>query len=115
MDERIMEEINQIVNVIVKENNVLEIYLFGSYAYGTPNKDSDFDIYAILPDDSEKPLAVMQNINQAIFDVMKRPVDLLAARSSTFYERANHQTLEKEVLDKGIKVYGNKQLYKAMA
>jgi len=26
------------------------IYLFGSYAYGTPNEDSDIDIYVVLPD-----------------------------------------------------------------
>ena len=44
--------------VLIKES-VLQavpaeaIYLFGSYAYGTPTKDSDIDIYVVVPDDTE--------------------------------------------------------------
>lgn len=36
--------------------SVNTIYLFGSYAYGQPHRDSDFDLYVIIPDDSLRPL-----------------------------------------------------------
>ncbi|MDR0721943.1 MAG: nucleotidyltransferase domain-containing protein, partial [Treponema sp.] len=26
------------------------IYLFGSYAYGTPTEESDIDMYTVIPD-----------------------------------------------------------------
>jgi uncharacterized protein len=32
-----------------KSFSVKEIYLFGSYAYGKPDSDSNSDIYVIIP------------------------------------------------------------------
>ena len=46
-------EIKNINNIIEIKDKILEtldtytIYLFGSYAYGIPKDDSDYDIYAM--------------------------------------------------------------------
>ncbi|MDR3110323.1 MAG: nucleotidyltransferase domain-containing protein, partial [Planctomycetaceae bacterium] len=41
MDKKIADELETIKNIIVQTVPVEQIYLFGSYAYGTPNEDSD--------------------------------------------------------------------------
>ncbi|MCX6350389.1 MAG: nucleotidyltransferase domain-containing protein [Bacteroidetes bacterium] len=41
------EKIKQVVSIIVKEVSPEKIFLFGSYAYGTPNEDSDLDLLII--------------------------------------------------------------------
>ncbi len=35
--------------------NPLSLYLFGSYAWGTPNKDSDLDLLVVVEHSDEKP------------------------------------------------------------
>lgn len=45
------ELIHQIKNRIVNEVHPEKIILFGSYAYGTPTKDSDLDLLVILHTD----------------------------------------------------------------
>jgi predicted nucleotidyltransferase len=51
--EAVKQEINVLTDVIVKTVPVEEIYLFGSYAHGTPRSDSDLDLYVVLKDDTE--------------------------------------------------------------
>lgn len=52
MDTAVSKELETIKQAILDTVNANEIYLFGSYANGTPHKDSDFDIYVVIPDDS---------------------------------------------------------------
>ena len=42
-----IEEIKQLIVEKLKPLNPYQIILFGSYAYGTPTKDSDLDICII--------------------------------------------------------------------
>ena len=82
------------------------IYLFGSYAYGIPNEDSDYDFFIILPDNGIRPLDAIQNISLALIGkTNKKPVDVLAKRHSEFDHRKDLITLEKEVFEKGIIIY----------
>jgi predicted nucleotidyltransferase len=48
------ELIQEIKNRIVSEVHPDKIILFGSYAYGTPTKDSDVDLLVIIP--SNEPM-----------------------------------------------------------
>jgi predicted nucleotidyltransferase len=45
------ELIKEIKNRIVSEVHPEKIILFGSYAYGTPTRDSDVDLLVIMPSD----------------------------------------------------------------
>jgi len=46
---RILREINKIRNCIVEKYSPEKIILFGSYAYGRPNFESDVDFLVVLP------------------------------------------------------------------
>ena len=81
------------------------IYLFGSYAYGTPNDESDLDVYVVVPDD-------ITDLSELYADVRllwrKKPVslDLLMGRSSVFNRRKNGPTLERVIAQKGTVLHG---------
>ncbi|MBU4075702.1 MAG: nucleotidyltransferase domain-containing protein [Euryarchaeota archaeon] len=49
-----VELIQEIKNRIISGVHPEKIVLFGSYAYGTPTKDSDLDLLVIMP--SEEPM-----------------------------------------------------------
>ena len=51
MDATVQAELDKLKELIINAMPVEQIYLFGSYAYGTPHKDSDLDLYIVLKDD----------------------------------------------------------------
>jgi predicted nucleotidyltransferase len=99
-------EIQQITDVICKTVPVERIYLFGSYAYGTPHKDSDYDFFVVLPDDSVRPLDVTRKIHKAVGRMPSIfSIDVLAESRSRFDELKKHNTLERKIEREGVKVY----------
>ncbi len=48
------ELIEEIKNRLVKTYNPVAIYLFGSYAWGAPTKDSDVDLFIVVDKSDEK-------------------------------------------------------------
>jgi predicted nucleotidyltransferase len=55
MDQAVQDQIAILKTLIVETIPVEQIYLFGSYAYGTPTPDSDLDLYVIMKDDAPLP------------------------------------------------------------
>jgi predicted nucleotidyltransferase len=100
-------ELSLIVEAIRSQTEPVAIYLFGSYAYGIPNQDSDLDIYAVVPDNVEDIPELQANIRGALFGKNNMPLDLLIGRQSTFEWRKKALTLEKTVLTRGMKLYGS--------
>ena len=47
--ENLIEKIENIKTSILKYVPARYIYLFGSFAYGNPNYNSDIDIYTVIP------------------------------------------------------------------
>jgi predicted nucleotidyltransferase len=107
-----MEQIVQRELDIIKES-VLDtvpaeaIYLFGSYAYGTPNADSDLDIYVVVPDTiTQNPLDISADIMTKLYKKIQLPLDLLVGRSSVFHRRKEAPTLQKTIARQGVLLYG---------
>jgi predicted nucleotidyltransferase len=107
MTNEVKAELNTLVEVIKNSLSIDEIYLFGSFAYGNPKSDSDFDIYVVIPDDSIRPIEATQKIRLNILPYQKRPVDLLVGKRSSFMKRKTSTSfIENEVSSKGMKIYG---------
>jgi predicted nucleotidyltransferase len=49
--DNIKQNLDKISQIITKTVPVESIYLFGSFAYGTPSKDSDLDLYVAFKDE----------------------------------------------------------------
>jgi len=102
----ITDEIIQIKNAIIEAIPAETIYLFGSYARGTPNENSDYDFYVIIPDGNMKPLEAVQKANISLLKVSYHtPVDILADYRSRFEDRRQFNTLERKIAREGIVLY----------
>lgn len=71
---RNQKEIKKIVNRIAKEYKPEKIYLFGSYAWGKPNQDSDFDLFIIKKTKEDRRLRQLK-VRKIIKGEL--PVDIL--------------------------------------
>jgi predicted nucleotidyltransferase len=107
MDEAIRAELDKLKELIINAIPVEQIYLFGSYAYGTPHKYSDLDLYVVLKDDVQmRDLDAGLQIRMAIARKKSMPVDILAKKKRDFLDRLNGITLERIVNRDGIRIYG---------
>jgi predicted nucleotidyltransferase len=100
------QEILDIIELIKETVPADQIYLFGSYAFGTPNKSSDYDFYVVLPDGSVKPQDAVQDIYLALSKLKNcTPVDILALDRSEFDEMKILPTLERKIAREGILLF----------
>ena len=107
MNEAIRAEVDKLKELIINAIPVEQIYLFGSYAYGTPRKDSDLDLYVVIKDDVPmRELDAGLQIRLAIDRKKSMPVDIIAKKKSNFVSRLDDITLERKVNRDGIRIYG---------
>jgi predicted nucleotidyltransferase len=101
------KEILAIRDVIVGSVECEKIYLFGSYAYGEPTPDSDYDFYVVLKDDSAiKPLMAMELIDRRLIRFeTNMPIDVLANYKNRFECRSKELTIERKISAEGVLLY----------
>ena len=100
------DEIREIQDIILATVPALQIYLFGSHAKGTQRADSDYDFYVVIPDNALRPLDAARKISMALRSSRKRPIDMLVGSESKFNKYKNVYSIEKEVVNTGVKLYG---------
>ena len=94
-----MVDIEKLKHEIVESLKPLDpdkIILFGSYAYGTPNEDSDIDLFLVKDIESSNArmyrLAARKNLRGLVqkhkigFDVLAASNDFLKQREDYFYK-----------------------------
>ena len=106
MDKQAQIELDLIKESILQIVPAEAIYLFGSYAYGTPNGESDFDVYVVVPDDTTNIPELHGDIRGLLWGKRSKELDLLMGRSSVFNHRKNGPTLERVIVQKGTMIYG---------
>lgn len=85
------ELLEEVKNRLVKTYNPVAIYLFGSYAWGTPNEDSDLDLLIVVDKSQEKPFERPLPGYDALFG-LGIAKDLVIYTSDEFTERSNNVT-----------------------
>ena len=107
MTTALKSELNNLKDIIIQTVPVEQIWLFGSYAYGTPHKDSDLDLYVVLKDDVQMRLIdAAITIRLAIGRKKTMPVDVVANTFGKYKERSKFPTLERTIEREGIRIYG---------
>jgi predicted nucleotidyltransferase len=106
MSEDLQREVMALVNRINEVALVERIYLFGSFAYGEPNEDSDLDLCIITDDTNIRKRDLIRAIRKSISNVATMPVDILVYNKDDFQKRANLETtLEYKIKNEGVKVF----------
>ena len=100
-----LEKLKQISNVIMQSVQTEKIFLFGSFAYGTPTADSDFDICVIIPDNSIRPADAIKTIRRALYPIQDIPIDLLVYKNTDFLKRQKIASLERKISRDGVVLY----------
>ena len=104
---RFAGKISIILNLLLNtefRKNIQKIYLFGSYAYGEPNEESDLD-FGVIIDDNNSWVEVGSSMTINLWQDMIGPCDVLVFEASQFEERINVLSIEKVIYEYGIPVY----------
>lgn len=106
MEKRIQDELNIIKDIIIRTVPVKRIYLFGSYAQGKANADSDLDIYVVIPESADiREIDAMRMIHRAIRDKKSMPVDVVVGKEKKFNRRRTAPTIERTIVQEGAVIY----------
>lgn len=98
------DQIDYVINVIKKISRPKEIFLFGSYAYGQPNDDSDLDI-AVIKSEIDDQYNESYNIRKLLFG-HGVPMDLIFLEDESYQSRKSVLgTLQYEIAHKGKKLF----------
>ena len=83
-----------------------EIILFGSYANGNVNIDSDIDLCIITDETQKRSRDIIREIRKAISPIAELPVDLVVYAKNDFNSRAKlNTTFEYKIKEEGISLY----------
>ena len=97
-------KINEVVDRIVDGYQPQQIILFGSFAYGTPNEDSDLDLFVLK--DTDKNIKERNREVGKLLIGTKIPVDYFVYTYQEFNENKNKlYTIEYQVANQGKTVY----------
>jgi predicted nucleotidyltransferase len=107
-DEKVQAELDALTKTIVETVPTEQVILFGSYAYGTPHKDSDLDVFIVLKDEYPKRgLEATIQIRRAFFARQTMAMDLLAHKKSDWNQLKQEPRIERTIAEEGVVVYGN--------
>ena len=105
------QEIQAACDDIVREFAPLQVILFGSYAYGTPTKDSDVDLLVVMDipksEFRNKAIEIRQSISYRFgMDLLVRSPEEIAYRVSY------NDWFLREITEKGELLHGSHEHYK---
>jgi len=109
LDESVQRELEIIKQGILEVVPAEAIYLFGSYAYGTPNEGSDLDIYVVVPDNVEQhPMELSGSIYHDLYarKNLTMPTDIMVNYANVFNRRKAASTLQRTIAQKGLLLHG---------
>ena len=98
------EALDTYVETISSIDGVIQIYLFGSFAYGTPDEDSDIDLMVVV-EDGLKSSHIANRISTKLINKRTVPLDLLVNGYSYFNSAADSPTLQSLIRREGVLLY----------
>jgi predicted nucleotidyltransferase len=98
-------EISSIADRIGEICSGAQVYLFGSYARGEENADSDLDICVICESISGRRIDLMHTIRRAIYKLTDKPLDIVVYERDDFTRNAmNRSRLEYSIQHEGVPI-----------
>ena len=97
---------DEVTKRLVAEMKPDRIILFGSHAWGAPDRDSDLDLLVIVPESEQPPTLRAVRAHRCLRGI-PFPVDVMV-KTRAEVERGRHvpSSLISEVLERGRVLYG---------
>jgi len=89
----------------VNDKVIKKLYLFGSYAYGEPDEDSDIDLCVVIGNEYKRS-DVYLDIAMNLYDNKIIPCDLLVYNEKYFVGSESGRSIEDVIIDNGVLLYG---------
>jgi len=97
------ERIQEVADQIARQFQPDKVILFGSYAYGEPNEDSDVDLLVVMPADkrdTKKAIEIRQSLRPGF------AMDLLVYDPQYLYDHSQMRDwFVREIVEKGRVLY----------
>ena len=103
--DKLPDTLDNIKESILKHVAAKYIYLFGSYAYGSPTEKSDIDVYIVTPDGVDNFSEIYAKIIGDLSEKKIFFIDLLLNVESDFNMRKTKNRFEKTIYQKGKIIY----------
>jgi len=98
--------LDEVATRLTKELQPESIWLFGSHAWGTPDEGSDLDLFVVVPESGETPVARMRRAHRCLRGLGIAKDVLVKTRQEFDRLRALPSTLDHLVFHRGRKLYG---------
>ena len=99
------QKIKIVADKIAREYKPEKIMLFGSYAWGVPNVDSDVDLCIVKKTKNTRDMA--RKIDGSLWG-RTFPIDIIVYTPSTIKERIKKDFFVKDIFEKGKILYESK-------
>ena len=107
MTQLVQNIIYNVASILVSEVGAEQVYLFGSYANGTENSESDIDLFIVTDLTDKKKIDVTQQARRALLKKTTVPIDIVVCDKTIFESRRTNQiTFEYIIATEGQKIYG---------
>ena len=101
------DQIEILKSTLSEKFGAKQIFIFGSYAYGQPDQESDIDICIVTDLKNKRKIEMLREIRRILIDLISNPMDILIYEEGEFTERAQlKSTLENKIINDGIRIYG---------
>ncbi len=93
----------------LKPMHLDKIILFGSYAYGTPNEDSDIDI-CVIDDNFTNKMEYKREMRRLLYDI-EMPMDIILVNNEYYEAHSDEKWLNTALYDvrrEGVVLYEKK-------
>jgi predicted nucleotidyltransferase len=103
IDEQLIESVK---NKLIETYSPLSIYLFGSYAWGQPDADSDLDLLVIIEDENIENRYLLLVDGYKALARLRLSKDLLLYSQAEFEEISQDRTtLCYKIKSEGVQIY----------
>jgi len=88
----------------VSKEVIKKVYLFGSYAYGEPNEDSDIDLCVVIGNEYRRS-DIYLDIAMNLYENKIIPCDLLVYNEKYFVGSESGRSIEDVIMGNGVLLY----------
>ena len=106
MTDHIHKAIEEITARLVLEFQPEQIFLFGSYAWGNPDEDSDLDVLVVVAESPLNSSGRAARAYRCLRGIGASADVIVKTRSEVNALKNAYASLVREILDEGILLYG---------